>query len=116
MTKWRLDKLINREEYERVCEENRELKKLLLEKHYDDRRKSNFADYLERNLKQREKKMKSLTPAQDSELKFLRGIVDRCQEAAYKSEPLPNAKQNLWAAQEELDRYVSSLRKDDYHI
>ena len=51
MTKWRLNKLINREEYERVCKENRELKKLLLEKHYDDRRKSNFADYLERNLK-----------------------------------------------------------------
>jgi hypothetical protein len=60
--------------------------------------------------------MKKLTPAQNSELKFLRGIVDRCQEAAYKSEPLPNAKQNLWAAQEELDRYVRGLRQNDYQI
>jgi len=60
--------------------------------------------------------MKKLTPAQNSELKFLRGIVDRCQEATYKSEPLPNAKQNLWAAQEELDRYVRGLRQNDYQI
>ena len=60
--------------------------------------------------------MKSLTPAQDAELKFLRGIVDRCQDAAYKSDPLPNTQQNWWSAQEELDRYVMELRRDDYHI
>ena len=60
--------------------------------------------------------MKKLTPAQDAELKFLRGIVDRCQDAAYKSDPLPNTQQNLWSAQEELDRYVRELRRDDYHI
>tara|TARA_R110002074_G_scaffold189989_1_gene355953 strand:+ start:103 stop:285 length:183 start_codon:yes stop_codon:yes gene_type:complete len=60
--------------------------------------------------------MKKLTPAQDAELKFLRGIVDRCQDAVYKPNPLPNSKQNWWSAQEELDRYVIELRRNDYHI
>ena len=54
MTKWRLNKLINREEYERVCEENIRLRKLLLEKQYDKERKSAYAEHLEITLKHRE--------------------------------------------------------------
>jgi hypothetical protein len=51
-----------------------------------------------------------LTPAQQSELKFLRQQVDMWQEKSYDKDPMPNAKNNLFAAQEELTRYVSELR------
>ena len=51
-----------------------------------------------------------LTPAQQSELKFLRQQVDMWQEKAHAKDPIPNAKNNLFAAQEELTRYVSDLR------
>jgi hypothetical protein len=51
-----------------------------------------------------------LTPAQQSELKFLRQQVDMWQEKAHTKDPMPNAKNNLFAAQEELTRYVSDLR------
>ncbi len=51
-----------------------------------------------------------LTPAQQSELKFLRQQVDMWQEKSYDKYPMPNAKNNLFAAQEELTRYVSELR------
>jgi hypothetical protein len=52
----------------------------------------------------------ALTPAQQSELQFLRGQVDMWQDKVYEKNPLPNAQQNLWAAGEELTRYVSELR------
>ena len=51
-----------------------------------------------------------LTPAQESELKFLRGRVDRLQDEAYSKSPLPNAQNDLWVARTELERYVSDLR------
>ena len=51
-----------------------------------------------------------------AELKFLRKEVDRCQDARFVKEPLPNANQNYWSAAEELDRYVRSLRNDGYWI
>jgi len=51
-----------------------------------------------------------LTPAQQSELKFLRQQVDMWQDKAHAKDPMPNAKNNLFAAQEELTRYVSDLR------
>ena len=35
--------------------------------------------------------MKKLTPAQNSELKFLRGIVDRLEGEAYRTSPVPDA-------------------------
>jgi len=53
---------------------------------------------------------KKLTPAQQSELKFLRGRVDRLQDARYQTSPLPSAQNDLWAAREELTRYVNDLR------
>lgn len=55
-------------------------------------------------------KTAELTPAQQSELKFLRQQVDMWQEKSYDKDPMPNAKNNLFAAQEELTRYVSDLR------
>jgi hypothetical protein len=54
MAKWSLKGMINREEYERVCEENIRLRKLLLEKQYDKERKSAYAEHLEITLKHRE--------------------------------------------------------------
>ena len=51
-----------------------------------------------------------LTPAQQSELKFLRQQVDMWQDKAHAKDPMPNAKNNLFVAQEELTRYVSELR------
>ena len=59
---------------------------------------------------------KELNPFQESELKFLRREVDRCQDARFVKEPLPNADHNYWCAAEELDRYVRSLRNDGYWI
>tara|TARA_B110000211_G_C13667462_1_gene373001 strand:+ start:338 stop:529 length:192 start_codon:yes stop_codon:yes gene_type:complete len=55
-------------------------------------------------------KTAELTPAQQSELKFLRQQVDMWQEKSYDRDLMPNAKNNLFAAQEELTRYVSELR------
>ncbi len=51
-----------------------------------------------------------LTPAQQSELKFLREQVDMWQDKVHERTPLPNAGNNLWTAREELTRYVSDLR------
>ena len=57
-----------------------------------------------------------LTPAQESELQFLRRIVDRKQDEVYKKDALPNAQNNLWAAREELERYVRELRQWGHNI
>ena len=57
-----------------------------------------------------EKEDKTLTPAQQSELQFLRGQVDMWQDKVHEKNPLPNAKGNLWTAQTELGRYVKELR------
>jgi hypothetical protein len=57
-----------------------------------------------------EKEDKTLTPAQQSELQFLRGQVDMWQDKIHEKNPLPNAGNNLWAAREELTRYVGELR------
>ena len=62
------------------------------------------------------KRIKRINPFQESELKFLRQEVERCQDARFVKEPLPNANQNYWTAEEELDRYVRRLRNDGYWI
>ena len=59
---------------------------------------------------------RDLNPALPAELKFLRQEVDRCQDARFAKEPLPNANQNYWTATQDLDRYVRSLRIDGYWI
>lgn len=57
-----------------------------------------------------ETEQNNITPAQQSELKFLRQQVDMWQDKVHAKEPLPNASTNLWTAREELTRYVSELR------
>jgi len=42
--------------------------------------------------------------------------VDRNQDEAYRNDALPNAKNNLFAAREELDRYVRELRQWGHKI
>ena len=59
---------------------------------------------------------KTLNPAQQAELKYLRQKVDGCQDERFKQEPSPNANQNLMAASEELTRYVSELRTLGYYL
>ena len=51
-----------------------------------------------------------LTPAQESELKFLKQQVDMWQDKVHEKNAMPNAQNNLWVAREELTRYVSELR------
>ena len=51
-----------------------------------------------------------LTPAQQSELKFLKQQVDMWGDKARAKDPMPYAANNLFAAREELTRYVSDLR------
>ena len=60
--------------------------------------------------------MKEILLTHKAELKFLRQEVERCHNAAYAVDPLPNTKQNLWTAQVELDRFVSDLRIRNYKI
>ena len=57
-----------------------------------------------------EREQSKLTPAQQSELKFLRQQVDMWQGKAHVKDPMPNAATNLFTAREELTRYVSDLR------
>ena len=57
-----------------------------------------------------EREDKKLTPAQEAELKFLRGQVDMWQEKLHAKLPMPDASNNLWVAREELTRYVNELR------
>ena len=53
---------------------------------------------------------------QEEDIQRIQKEVDRCQDARFVKEPLPNANQNYWSAAEELDRYVRSLRNDGYWI
>ena len=57
-----------------------------------------------------EREQSKLTPAQQSELKFLKQQVDMWGDKARAKDPMPNAANNLFAAREELTRYVSDLR------
>ena len=61
----------------------------------------------------RETQDEKLTPAQESELKFLKQQVDMWHDKVWGAgvvSRLPNAKNNLFVAQDELDNYVKSLR------
>ena len=59
---------------------------------------------------------KSLHPAQDFELKFLRRQVDSRVEDALRSEPHSNVSQDLDRARRELKEFVEKLRRDGYNI
>ena len=57
-----------------------------------------------------------LNPFQESELKYLRRQVDTLQEVEHRRDAHPNAKQDLWVAREELDRFVRNLRAEGINI
>ena len=57
-----------------------------------------------------------LNPFQESELKYLRRQVDTLQEVEHRRDAHPNAKQDLWVAREDLDRFVRNLRAQGVNI
>tara|TARA_R110000824_G_scaffold65824_1_gene171211 strand:- start:359 stop:547 length:189 start_codon:yes stop_codon:yes gene_type:complete len=60
--------------------------------------------------------LKSLHPAQNAELDFLRRAVDRLQEDKNRNDENHNVRLRLWEAREELDDFVKNLRKEGYNI
>ena len=61
-------------------------------------------------------KQVKLTPAQQTELKYLRSQVDHLQQTAYQVDAHPNAKNDHWQARKELTDYVSGLRRAGHTI
>jgi len=57
-----------------------------------------------------------LTPAQQTELKYLRSQVDHLQQTAHQNDAHPNAKNDHWQARQELTDYVSGLRRAGHTI
>lgn len=60
--------------------------------------------------------MTKLNPAEEHILKYLRKQVDRLQDERYRTDARPNINNEIYAAQQELKRYVSELRKKGYNI
>jgi len=60
--------------------------------------------------------LKSLHPAQNAELDFLRRAVDRLQEDKNRNNEAHNVRLRLREAREELDKFVKNLRKEGYNI
>ena len=60
--------------------------------------------------------MHKLPPAQEQILKHLRKQVDRLQDERYRTDARPNITQEIYAAQQELKRFTSQLRKQGYNI
>jgi len=52
-----------------------------------------------------------LTAFQASQLQFLKQQVDNLQEAKYRRDAPSNADMNLFAARQELETFVTNLRK-----
>jgi len=63
-----------------------------------------------------EEQMTELSPAEQHILKFLRQQVDRLQDERYRTDARPSIANEIYAAQQELKRYVSELRKKGYNI
>jgi len=57
-----------------------------------------------------------LTPAEQAELRFLRGQVDLLQEEMLKSQYHPNIKNDFWRARKELKEFVYKLRQKGRRI
>ncbi len=51
-----------------------------------------------------------LSTFQEANLKWLKRQVDNLQDEQYRADARPRVKQELWAAREELDNYVKTLR------
>jgi hypothetical protein len=60
--------------------------------------------------------MHQLPPAQEQILKHLRKQVDRLQDERYRTDARPSITQEIYAAQQELKRFTSQLRKQGYNI
>lgn len=60
--------------------------------------------------------MTELSPAEQHILKYLRQQVDRLQDERYRTDARPSISNEIYAAQKELKRYVSELRKKGYNI
>ena len=60
--------------------------------------------------------MTELSPAEQHILKYLRQQVDRLQDERYRTDARPSISNEIYAAQQELKRYVSELRKKGYNI
>jgi len=60
--------------------------------------------------------MTELKPAEQHILKYLRQQVDRLQDERYRTYARPSIANEIYAAQQELKRYVSELRKKGYNI
>lgn len=60
--------------------------------------------------------VKKLTPALESEHRFLRQQVDYWMEAQHRKDASPSAKQRYYHAKEDLTKFVSNRRKEGYHI
>ena len=55
-----------------------------------------------------------LSTFQEANLKWLKRRVDNLQDEQHRLDARPRVKQELWAAREELDNYVKTLR--DYGV
>ena len=53
----------------------------------------------------------NLSAFEESELRWLRRKVDELIDAEFRADARPNVKQELWYAREELEQFVSKLRK-----
>lgn len=60
--------------------------------------------------------MTELSPAEQHILKYLRQQVDRLQDERYRTDARPSIENEIYAAQQELKRYVLELRKKGYNI
>jgi len=60
--------------------------------------------------------MTKLNAAEEHILKYLRRQVDRLQDERYRTDARPSINNEIYAAQQELKRYVSELRKKGYNI
>jgi len=60
--------------------------------------------------------MTKLNPADERILKHLRQQVDKLQDERYRTDARPSINNEIYAAQQELKRFVSELRRKGYNI
>jgi hypothetical protein len=52
-----------------------------------------------------------LSSFEEAELRWLRRKVDELMDEEFRADARPNVKRELWYAREELEQFVSKLRK-----
>jgi hypothetical protein len=58
----------------------------------------------------------NLSAFEESELRWLRRKVDELIDEEFRADARPNVKRELWYAREELEQFVSKLRKKGRRI